>query len=422
MPPDALLDDRAAVRATTRRLAAPAVVAAARRYVSRSPAIAARRPPAWRAPTRSASSPAASRRRAADSLAATARSRRSPPTARSTPTTRPLATPTPTPPPSCAATASHASTPPGSTSPPSATDRRPGPGRPRRRTRLDADRDARRHARRGAAPRARHTADRPRRPARLGAARDQRRALARRAGLADQHQRRHRRPGAADPDRFDAADLRSWQIASPSWLALADEQLAPVERVERPVGVLVVPAALRDGWQLVPVLSLDAVRAHRRARRPARARPARRDAAARRDSTPCSSASTSTRCTPAGANALDSGRRLGEELTRALERPCTPGAPRDARDRWGRLLVSRATHTGPDGTRRGELHLRVLTFAGRGFTPAPARLARRATSTRSRAPAWTSARPSRPPSTAACRCCSPARPPSTSATRSASGA
>ena len=51
-----------------------------------------------------------------------------------------------------------------------------------------------------------------------------------------------------------------------------------------------------------------------------------------------------------------------------LERPCSPGAPRDPRDRWGRLLVSRATHTGPDGTRRGELHLRVLTFAGRGFT------------------------------------------------------
>jgi hypothetical protein len=33
-----------------------------------------------------------------------------------------------------------------------------------------------------------------------------------------------------------------------------------MDRVERPVGVFVVPAVSGTGWQLVPVLSLDAIR------------------------------------------------------------------------------------------------------------------------------------------------------------------
>ena len=63
-----------------------------------------------------------------------------------------------------------------------------------------------------------------------------------------------------DPARMDPTALGSWEIASPSWLALADEQLGPVGPVERPVGLVVGPAALRDGWQLTPALSLHAIR------------------------------------------------------------------------------------------------------------------------------------------------------------------
>ena len=64
----------------------------------------------------------------------------------------------------------------------------------------------------------------------------------------------------ANPGRFDATDLQSWRIGSRTWLELADEQLEPVEHVARPVGLFVVPALTGDGWQLVPVLSLDAIR------------------------------------------------------------------------------------------------------------------------------------------------------------------
>jgi len=40
-------------------------------------------------------------------------------------------------------------------------------------------------------------------------------------------------------------------------------------------------------------------------------------------------------------------------------------APRDKRDRWGRLLVRRESYTGRDGRRRSELALRAVTFATR---------------------------------------------------------
>jgi hypothetical protein len=192
---------------------------------------------------------------------------------------------------------------------------------------------------------------------------DRRRALARRAGLDDRQRADIADRALADPDRFDAGDLRSWRIASPSWFALADAQLGPVERVERPVGVLVLSAALRDGWQLVPSLSLDAVRV-------IAALGGRLEHGLRAATLPLDAINALLeRVNPhtlhaGGRECLDSGRALGEALTRALGRPL---APREARDRWGRLLVNRATHTGPDGTRRGELHLRVLTFAGRGF-------------------------------------------------------
>ena len=204
-------------------------------------------------------------------------------------------------------------------------------------------------------------------PRAWAAARDQRRALARRAGLAE-HQRDDIADWALrDPKRFAAGDLRSWEIASPSWLALADEQLAAIERVGRPVGLLVVPAALRDGWQLVPILSLDAVRLL--AELGGRIERGLRGATLPLDAIDVLLERVNRRTLHAGGrDSLDSGRRLGDELARVLERSCSPGAPKDPRDRWGRLLVSRATHNGGDGTRRGELHLRVLTFAGKGFT------------------------------------------------------
>ena len=47
--------------------------------------------------------------------------------------------------------------------------------------------------------------------------------------------------------------------------------------------------------------------------------------------------------------------------------PIGPGVPRDKRDRWGRLLVTRRSYRGPDGTTIGELELRVVTFPAREF-------------------------------------------------------
>ena len=64
----------------------------------------------------------------------------------------------------------------------------------------------------------------------------------------------------AHPDQFEPSELRCWRIASPTWLQVAGEQLDAVDRVERPVALFVMPAARGDGWQLTPVLSLDAIR------------------------------------------------------------------------------------------------------------------------------------------------------------------
>ncbi|MGA2015153.1 MAG: hypothetical protein ABSH51_32140, partial [Solirubrobacteraceae bacterium] len=61
------------------------------------------------------------------------------------------------------------------------------------------------------------------------------------------------------PDQFKPSELRCWRIASPTWLTVAGEQLDPVDTVQRPVALFVVPAR-GEGWQLTPVLSLDAIR------------------------------------------------------------------------------------------------------------------------------------------------------------------
>jgi hypothetical protein len=77
---------------------------------------------------------------------------------------------------------------------------------------------------------------------------DQRHALARRLGLAGVQADDLSRWALAHPEQFDAGDLRCWRIGSDTWLALADERLEPVDRVERPVGLVVVPALYAEGW------------------------------------------------------------------------------------------------------------------------------------------------------------------------------
>jgi len=63
---------------------------------------------------------------------------------------------------------------------------------------------------------------------------------------------------------------------------------------------------------------------------------------------------------------MDSAGKLAHELTRRLGTSLNPGVPRDKRDRWGRLLVTRRTHT-TSGREHSELGLRVVTFPARGF-------------------------------------------------------
>ena len=172
----------------------------------------------------------------------------------------------------------------------------------------------------------------------------------------------------ACPGQFDASDLRCWRIASASWLALADEQLDPVDRVERPVGLFVVPALTGGGWQLSPVLSLDAIRLivalggrlerdlraatipgdqARRARRARqRAHAARRTQGAARQRR------------PARPRAL--ARARADRLARA--RRATSATAGDA------CSSSAAAYKHTSGPEQVELGLRVITFPARGFT------------------------------------------------------
>jgi hypothetical protein len=194
---------------------------------------------------------------------------------------------------------------------------------------------------------------------------DQRRALCVRLELA---------PGQADdlsrwvlehPGEFDPGDLRCWRIASATWLGVAEQQLPPVKRVERPVGVFVLPAG-RDGWQLVPVLSLEAIRLIA-------------ELGGRLDRDLCAATlpadatgelleRINVKALHAGPKEnLDSAGKLAHELTRRLGTSLNPGVPRDKRDRWRRLLVTRRVHTTNSGHEHAELGLRVVTFPARGF-------------------------------------------------------
>jgi hypothetical protein len=195
---------------------------------------------------------------------------------------------------------------------------------------------------------------------------DQRRVLAGRLGLPADKADDLSRWVLCYPDEFDPEDLRCWRIGSTTWLALADEQLDTVLRVQRPVGLFVAPALRTEGWQLTPVLSLEAIRLFT-----ALGGYVERDLCAATlamDRVPALLERINVQTLHAGPKeCLESAGQLASELSGRLGRRVSPGVPHDKRDRWGRLLVSRTGYAGNDGTRRSELRLRVVTFPTRDF-------------------------------------------------------
>ena len=197
---------------------------------------------------------------------------------------------------------------------------------------------------------------------------DQRRALAGRLGFDERRADDLSRWVLGHPDGFEPKDLRCWRIGSDSWLALAGEQLEPVGKVERPVGVFVVPAMeAGDGWQLVPVLALETIRLV--AELGGRVERDLRSAVVPMSSRDELLERINLHTLHAGPReCLDAAGQLAQELSRQLQTPVSPGVPRDKRDRWGRLAVHRRSYKGADGTTTAELELRVLTFPARGFS------------------------------------------------------
>jgi len=204
-------------------------------------------------------------------------------------------------------------------------------------------------------------------PAVFGDVGAQRHALASRLGLPAAQADDLSRWVLAHPAQFDPAQLRCWRIASPTWLQVAGEQLEAVDRVQRPVALFVMPAVRGDGWQLTPVLSLDAIRLlvslggqlDRDLRSAVLSATAARELIER----------INVHTLHAGPKeCLDSAGQLAQELTRELGTPIGPGAPKDKRDRWGRLLITRRSYRGRDGTATAELELRVVTFPGREYS------------------------------------------------------
>ena len=195
----------------------------------------------------------------------------------------------------------------------------------------------------------------------------QRRALATRLELPGGQADDLSRWVLAHPDQFEADQLGTWRIASPTWLAVAGEQMDAVDRVGRPVALFVMPAVRGEGWQLTPVLSLDAIRLFV-------SLGGRLERDLRSAVLPAAAASdlierVNVHTLHAGPKeCLDSAGQLAQELTRELGLPVGPGVPKDKRDRWGRLLVTRRSHRGPDGTTTCELELRVVTFPAREYS------------------------------------------------------
>jgi hypothetical protein len=197
---------------------------------------------------------------------------------------------------------------------------------------------------------------------------DQRHALSRMLGVSGEQADDLSRWVLAHPDQFRPDDLRCWRIGSRTWLELCDEQLPAVDRVGRPVGLFVIPAAqASDGWQLTPVLSLEAIRLLV----PLGGRMERdlRSAVLPADSVPALIERINPHTLHAGPKeCLDSAGQLAQELARELGQPVAAALPRDKRDRWGRLLARRRSYQGPDGSRVAEVELQAITFPARGFT------------------------------------------------------
>ena len=204
-------------------------------------------------------------------------------------------------------------------------------------------------------------------PAAFGDVGAQRRALATRLGLPAEQADDLSRWVLAHPGQFEASELRCWRIASPTWLQVAGEQLDAVDRVERPVALFVMPAVRGEGWQLTPVLSLDAIRLL-----VSLGGQLARDL--RSAVLPATTASElikhlNVHALHAGPKeCLDSAGQLAQELTRELGTPVGPGAAKDKRDRWGRLLVTSRSYRRRDGTTTAELELRVVTFPAREYS------------------------------------------------------
>ena len=203
-------------------------------------------------------------------------------------------------------------------------------------------------------------------PAVFGHVGAQRSALATRLGLPAGQADDLSRWVLAHPDQFDPVQLRCWRIASPTWLAVAGEQLEDVDRVQRPIALFVMPAMRGEGWQLTPVLSLDAIRLFV-------SLGGRLERDLRSGVLPAAAASElierlNVHTLHAGPKeCIDSAGQLAQELTRELGIPVGPGVPKDKRDRWGRLLVIRRSYRGNNGARDAELELRVLTFPAREY-------------------------------------------------------
>ena len=203
---------------------------------------------------------------------------------------------------------------------------------------------------------------------------DQRHALSRTLGVSAEQADELSRWVLTHPGQFHAGDLRCWRIGSRTWLELCDEQLPEVDRVERPVGLFVIPAVhAREGWQLTPVLSLEAIRLL--VSLGATLERDLRSAALPAGAVPGLLERINLRTLHAGPKeCLDCAGQLAQELRRELGQPIAAAVPRERRDRWGRLLVRRRSYQGPGGVRvvRGRAagdhvpRARVLAAAARG--------------------------------------------------------
>jgi hypothetical protein len=193
---------------------------------------------------------------------------------------------------------------------------------------------------------------------------DRRRALARRLELEDARADDLSRFALACPEQFDQGDLRCWRIASRTWLDLADRRLEEVERVERPVGVFLCPAAGREGWQLAPVLSVEMMRLVDELG-------GRLDRDMRSAVIPATAASdlvgrVNVRCLHHGPKQLlESAGTLATEVSRELGATVPAQVIADKLERWGRLGVHRRAHRRRNGQEHAEIELRVVTFGVR---------------------------------------------------------